>query len=103
MSTVVGADTTFGMRLKLRDGEPEKLGTMIVAGTGAMSGRLLDRRTVASLENGAMSVSVTFADETVPQAIVGGVSVRSERATAMLLMVTSLFAVLGSVSVVRTE
>ena len=41
MSTAVGADTTFGMMLKVRDGEPEKFGTTIVAGTGATSGRLL--------------------------------------------------------------
>src|SRR5262245_4188316 len=102
MSTVVGADTTFGMMLKVRDGEFEKLGTMIVGGTGATSGRLLDRRTVASFEYGAMSVSVTLADAALPPAIVDGVSVSVESATARLSIVTWLFAVLGSGLLVST-
>src|SRR5262245_2346450 len=102
MSTAVGAETTLGMTLKVRDGEPEKLGTMIVAGTDAMSGRLLDRRTVASFEYGAMSVSVTRAEEALPPAIVGGVSVSVDSATARFCSVTSLFAAFGSVALERT-
>src|SRR5215467_13993839 len=96
MSTVVGPDTTFGTMLNVRDGEPEKFGTTIVAGTGAMSGRLLARRTVASFENGAISVSVTRADDALPPAIVDGVSDSDDNATAQFDSVTELSAVPGS-------
>src|SRR5262245_42596378 len=96
MSTVVGSDTTFGMMLNVRDGEPEKFGTTIVAGTGAMSGRLLARRTVASFENGAMSVSVTRAEDALPPAMVDGVSDSDDSATAQFDSVTELSEVLGS-------
>src|SRR4051812_49176078 len=90
------------MMLNVRDGEPEKFGTTSVAGTGAMSGRLLARRTVASFEYGAMSVNVTRADAALPPAIVDGVSDSDETATAQFDSVTELSPLLESTSLVMT-
>jgi len=68
----------------------------MVEGTGAMSGRLLASRTLASWEKGGMSVSVTRADEALPPAIVDGVRDSAESATAQFDSDTLLFALLGS-------
>src|SRR5687767_10751593 len=68
---------------------------MRVAGTGAMSGRLLESRTTAS-PPGGVPVNVTRADEALPPATVDGVSDNAESATAKFSSVSVLFAGLVS-------
>ena len=91
--TSVGCDTTAGMMLKVR--VLVQLGTTNVAGTGAISGRLLVMRTTAS-PAGACPVSVTFAAETFPPGRLAGVSANVDRAIARLASETLSLALLRS-------
>src|SRR5687768_15298321 len=75
---------------------------MRVAGTGAMSGRLLESLTTASPFGGRL-VSVTRADDALPPGTVDGVSVSADSATAQLSSIAVLFAELVSTLLLVTD